>query len=150
MTQPQVPACIQLYLPIFEKTLQTQKALAFRQVSTFEMYLVETSINRLYQDGTEKAIPRSTDHETQKEYYSGKKKRHSVKNNIFSDDQARVLFVSDTYEGCVHDKKISQELELTLPKGTQLFQDTCFQEYRPLGEDVLVKMLIKKFRKAFP
>ncbi len=147
MTQPQANVNIKLYLPILEKALQAQQVLPFQKVSSLKKYIEEQEIKILYQDGTERPIERSVDYETQKEYYSGKKKCHSVKNNVITDDKARILFISDTYEGKTHDKKISDELELELPKGTKLAQDTGFQGYKPKGEDIEIIMPTKKPRK---
>jgi len=147
MTQPQANKNIQLYLPILEQALQSQKVLPFQKVSSLKKYLEENQIKILYQDGTERPIERSIDDETQKEYYSGKKKHHSVKNNVITDDSAKILFISDTYEGKVHDKKISDEIGLDLPKGTKLYQDTGFQGYRPKGENIEIIMPLKKPRK---
>jgi hypothetical protein len=147
MNQPQANVNIKLYLPILEEALRTQQVLPFQKVSSLKKYIEEQKIKIVYQDGTERPIERSVDYETQKEYYSGKKKAHSVKNNVITDDTAKVLFISDTYEGKTHDKKISDELELELPKGTQLAQDTGFQGYKPKGEDVEIIMPTKKTKK---
>lgn len=147
MTQPQANGTISLYLPILKEALAAQSVLPFEKVSQLGKYLQTHQIGVIYQDGTERRIERSSDYETQKEYYSGKKKQHSVKNNVISDDTAKILFISDTYEGKVHDKKISDEMELHLPKGTKVCQDTGFQGYTPKGEAIGVIMPTKKTRK---
>jgi len=147
MTQPQANKNIKIYLPILEQALEVQDVLPFQKVTSLKKHLEEQEIKIVYQDGTERAIERSTDYETQKEYYSGKKKCHSVKNNVITDDKGSILFISDTYEGKTHDKKISDELELELPKGTKLCQDTGFQGYKPKGEDIEIIMPTKKPRK---
>lgn len=147
MTQPQANDFIQLYTPVLEEALRHQNALPFRTVSGLKHHLELHHIKTVYQDGTEREVPRSTDYDTQKEFYSGKKKCHSIKNNVITDDTAKVLFISDTYEGKTHDKKISDELDLSLPKGTEMYQDTGFQGYEPKGEGIVVIMPVKKPRK---
>lgn len=147
MTQPQANNFIQLYLPMLETTLKQQRFLPLQSVAHLKHYLQTHQIDTVYQDGTERPIPRSTDDQTQKEFYSGKKKCHSIKNNVITDDSAQILFVSDTYEGKTHDKKISDELELSLPDGTTIYQDTGFQGYKPEGQDIVVVMPVKKPRK---
>ena len=147
LDQPQANGYLQLYLPILEASLSAQKVLPIEKVTHLKDYLETRQIKTIYQDGVEREIPRSTDYETQKEYYSGKKKQHNVKNNVITSDTAEVLFVSPTYEGKVHDKKISDELDLTLPVGTTIYQDTGFQGYKPGGEDIKVMMPTKKPRK---
>ncbi|MDR1382151.1 MAG: transposase family protein, partial [Tannerella sp.] len=61
----------------------------------------------LLHDGTEREIPRPQDEEVQKEKYSGKKKRHTVKNAVIIGCSCMILFVSQTLQGSVHDKKIA-------------------------------------------
>lgn len=58
-------------------------------------------------DATERPINRPSDNHVQEEYYSGKKKQLTVKNQVFvSPKTARILAVSDTVEGKRHDKKL--------------------------------------------
>ncbi|MFR6074477.1 transposase family protein [Phocaeicola coprocola] len=40
--------------------------------------------------------------------YSGKK-NHSIKNNLLCTNNLRIVWLSSTYEGHVHDKKICDE-----------------------------------------
>jgi len=54
----------------------------------------------------------------------------------------RILWLSDTVEGSVHDKKICDNQPLHLPLGISLWQDTGFQGHHPEG--VNVKMTTKK------
>ena len=83
-------------------------------------------------DGTERPIQRPKDAEQQKEYYSGKKKSHTVKNNLIPDvDERLVRYLSDTYAGRIHDKKICDEEDYTFPPGCGLFKDTGFQGFEP-------------------
>jgi hypothetical protein len=51
-------------------------------------------------------IPRPVDEDAQKEKYSGKKKKHTVKNAVIISCCRMVLFVSQTCHGSVHDRKI--------------------------------------------
>lgn len=57
-------------------------------------------------DGTEREIERPKDKTKQKDYYSGKKKEHTVKNQIIiNPKKKRILYVSKTITGRIHDKK---------------------------------------------
>ena len=58
------------------------------------------------------------------------KKKHSVKNNVLTNILCKVLFLTDTVEGKRHDKKLADETEYTLPKGSKLAQDTGFQGFK--------------------
>jgi len=83
-------------------------------------------------DGTERRIQRPKDSEKQKIFYSGKKKCHTVKNNIIADAASKkVICLSDTYEGKKHDKKISDDENPIFPKDSSLFKDTGFQGCEP-------------------
>lgn len=88
-------------------------------------------------DGTERPINRPKDKDDQKTYYSGKKKGHTVKNNVITNRDGKVLYLSDTYEGKKHDKKIADEEGYCFPPGSKLLQDTGFQGFRPDGVTIL-------------
>ena len=64
------------------------------------------------------------------------KKTHSIKNNLLCTDNRRIVWLSSTYEGHVHDKKICDEEPLLLPKGIRLWQDTGFIGHRPDGVEI--------------
>lgn len=94
-------------------------------------------------DGTERRRQRPSDEEEQKNYYSGKKKTHTFKNIIIGGMNTRkVNYLSQTYEGKKHDKKIADEENPTFPKGISLFKDTGFQGYEP--EEVITFQPEKK------
>ena len=93
-------------------------------------------------DGTERPINRPKDPADRKRYYSGKKKAHTVKNNIISERQGKVVYLSDTYEGKKHDKKIADEERVEFPDGSSVWQDTGFQGFAPAG--VTIKQPKKK------
>ena len=84
-------------------------------------------------DGTERPINRPKDPDDQKTYYSGKKKKHTVKNNVITNRGGKVLYLSDTYEGKKNDKKIADEEGYHFPPGSKLLKDTGFQGYEPEG-----------------
>jgi hypothetical protein len=81
-------------------------------------------------DGTERPIQRSCDYEFQKEQFSGKK-RHCIKNNVLTDMNGKILFLSQTYNGSVHDKRICNLQPLSLPWGINLWQGTGFVGHNP-------------------
>nr|WP_025181103.1 transposase family protein [Leptospira interrogans] len=47
-------------------------------------------------DGTERPIRRPTNKDLQKEFYSGKKKKHTIKNLILTNKDKVILFLSNT------------------------------------------------------
>ena len=65
-----------------------------------------------------------------------------MKNNLLCNPERRILWLSKTFEGHVHDKKIADEQPLHLPSGIILWQDTGFLGHKP--ENVILKMPAKK------
>ena len=87
-------------------------------------------------DGTERRRQRPTDQEDQKRFYSGKKKTHTVKNNlIVTLGKRRVEYLGSTCEGKKHDKIICDEERHEFPEGSILYKDTGYQGYEPSGVD---------------
>ena len=65
------------------------------------------------------------------------KKTHTVKNNVVSGFDNRILYLSPTYAGSVHDKHICDEEPLQLPDGINVWQDTGYQGHSPENACVL-------------
>src|SRR5271157_2349297 len=77
-------------------------------------------------DGTERRVPRPQDARQQKRLYSGKKKCHTRKNLLVIDQTLHIVYLSPTYPGTVHDKRIADENPYPLPEGSILWQDLGF------------------------
>jgi DDE superfamily endonuclease/Helix-turn-helix of DDE superfamily endonuclease len=83
-------------------------------------------------DSTERRIQRPQDALEQQEKYSGKKKAHTVKNNLIIDLEERLVrYLSQTFAGRIHEKRICDEEDYVFPPGCVLFQDTGFQGFAP-------------------
>lgn len=81
-------------------------------------------------DGSESEILRPVNHEDQKDKYSGKKKRHTVKNAVVTTVTGCMPFVGATVPGHVHNKRIADE-QYVLPKEWTVYQYTGYVGYRP-------------------
>lgn len=125
MSQPKANQWIHFLLPILQLALSKTNSLPCRDMKEFSQ---EDSTLFLH-DGTERPILRPKNKELQKEFYSGKKKKHTVKNNVLADENCRVVFLTPTVEGKKHDKKLADESCYELPKGSRLLQDTGFQGF---------------------
>ncbi|HYT45028.1 MAG TPA: transposase family protein [Methylomirabilota bacterium] len=80
-------------------------------------------------DSTERAIQRPKDKEKQKQYYSGKKKHHTVKNQIFVHPKTKkILAVSATVEGKRSDKTlfVDDSAYTELPPGAKGMADKAY------------------------
>jgi DDE superfamily endonuclease/Helix-turn-helix of DDE superfamily endonuclease len=83
-------------------------------------------------DGTERRRQRPKKPEKQALHYSGKKKAHADKNVlVVSGHSQAVLFLSQTYAGKTHDKRIADEAGLRYPAEATLYKDAGFQGYEP-------------------
>jgi hypothetical protein len=101
---------------------------------------------RLIIDGTERRRQRPKSPEKQALHYSGKKKTHSDKNVVIAGVRSqRIGFLSQTYAGKTHDKKIADQEGISYPPGAVLYKDTGFQGYEPA-----VKETCQAKKKAMP
>jgi len=83
-------------------------------------------------DGTERRRQRPKRAEKQALHYSGKKKTHSDKNVVIATvKKKRVSFLSQTYPGKTHDKKVAEKEKIRYPEDMTLLKDTGFQGYEP-------------------
>jgi hypothetical protein len=83
-------------------------------------------------DGTERRRQRPKEAKKQALHYSGKKKIHSDKNVVIATvKKKRVSFLSQTYPGKTHDKKVAETESIVYPNHMTLLKDTGFQGYKP-------------------
>ncbi|MBF0242693.1 MAG: transposase [Desulfamplus sp.] len=133
ISQPKANLWIHYLMPILALSLNKLKAMPSRAMQ--DIHEEEASVYS--HDGTERPIQRPKDSEKQKEYYSGKKKTHTVKNNIVANASCEIIFLTPTVEGKKHDKKIADESEYKLPEGSILLQDTGFQGFSVPNVEIL-------------
>lgn len=85
-------------------------------------------------DGTERPIQRPKDRQRQQEYYSGRKKRHTVKNIVITEKKSgRILGLGRTQPGRMHDKAAADAAEYRFPPGSHIWEDTGFEGFHPAG-----------------
>lgn len=75
-------------------------------------------------DVTEQVIERPS--KKQKHYFSGKKRRHTLKTEIRITSDGCITNISKSYKGKVHDFKIHKESEF-IPIGTRVYADSGYQ-----------------------
>ena len=59
------------------------------------------------------------------------KKKHTIKNNLLTEPDQYILYLSETYEGTVHDKKICDVEEYHFPDDFLLRYDLGYIGYKP-------------------
>jgi hypothetical protein len=94
------------------KDSQSSEARISNAIDFFEKY---PDLQDVSTDATEQQCHRSENYETQKNFYSGKKKRHTIKTQFSVSRTGKILDVSDMYGGSIHDKTITDK-EKTIQK----------------------------------
>lgn len=131
--QPQANAWIHRLSPVLKAALGYDLQLPARQPQDIQAVLEAWPGLACIIDGTERPIRRPQDAERQTANYSGKKKRHTRKNNVITDQRTgKVKALSPTVEGKRHDKKLADEQDGAFPPGSTLWKDTGFQGYEPI------------------
>ncbi len=118
------------FLPVLTKTLGKELVLPKRKISSpEEFFKLFPEAKEVFIDGTERPRRRPKDAEKQKRNYSGKKKRHTMKNIVVNDDERRILVVSETREGKIHDYRMFKESEIPrgIPDSVVCWFDNGFQ-----------------------
>ena len=124
MSQSKVSEWLMFLLPVLEKSLAQMGFLAQEGFS----YNAQKDIESSYfsADVSEREIARNLDYQAQKEEYSGKQKKHTVKNLVICNDNKEIVFLSELYEGSTHDKTILDDLEIET-QGRNILLDLGFQ-----------------------
>jgi hypothetical protein len=128
-------------LPILEKTLGRKLVLPKRRIgSVEEFFVLFPETKEVILDGVERPTVRSQKAKQQNKHYSGKKKRHTRKNLVLVNSKRRILLVTPTKHGKVHDKKMSDKnmLAIRIPEEISLLVDTGFQGIQKQHENTLI------------
>jgi len=137
MSQPQANDWIQRLSPILRTALGYDLQLPERSPRNIKTLLESCPGLEFILDGSERPIRRPKDQERQKLNYSGKKRRHTRKNNLITDKRTgKIKGLSPTAEGKRHDKKLADEQGAVFPPDSRLWQDSGFQGYRPQNVSV--------------
>jgi len=136
MGQSQANEWIHVLSPVLRVALGYDLQLPARTPSDIKAVLESCPGLEFIIDGTERPIRRPQAKSRQQSHYSGKKKRHTVKNNVITDKKTgKIKGLSPTVEGKRHDKKLADEQDGAFPSGSKLWKDTGFQGYEPKNVD---------------
>jgi hypothetical protein len=135
LSQPGVNYWIHRLLPVLRDALDSLGVLPQRDPKEFARSQGSSGIGpRLIIDGTERRRQRPKNPEKQALHYSGKKKTHTDKNVVIVNlPRKSIGFLSRTYAGKTHDKKIADREGVSYPPKAELYKDTGFQGYEPAG-----------------
>ena len=121
---------VKTFMPLLEKALGRAVVMPKRKINSIEEFINSFSeIKDIFIDGTERRIQRPLKTKNQKKKYSGKKKTHTRKNTIICDENKRVLCISPSKDGKIHDLqqlKKSQLIE-SIPSEVAIWVDKGYQ-----------------------
>lgn len=121
---------VKKYQPLLEQCLKKAMVLPKRKISTpEELYQLLPGIKDLLIDGVERKVLRAKKPKTATKCYSGKKKTHTRKNIVGCDEKRRIIFLSKSKNGKLHDKKALDKtcLPEVLPKELTVWVDKGFR-----------------------
>jgi len=122
-----------------------------RKIQLEEENLTEEELVEIFVDATEQQIRRPK--RKQKKYYSGKKKKHTIKNQLVVTVKGKILSVSPSTAGSKHDKRLHDETKLIYGKNVRPISDLGYfgtgGMTMPIKKSKLKKLTIedKKFNK---
>jgi len=93
-------------------------------------------------DVTEQGIERPS--KKQKHYFSGKKRKHTLKTEIRVTSDGRITNISKSYKGKTHDFKIHKESD-PIPMGSRVYADSGYQGINKRSKNARIP--IKKSKK---
>jgi len=97
-----------------------------------------------FTDATEQEIPRPKDKQKRKDYYSGKKKKHTIKTQITNNKKGLILHISKSVEGKKHDYTLFKEHPPPIPKNIERNHDSGYQGIKKDFPELKVKIPYKK------
>lgn len=109
--------------------------LARKITITKDRTLTQEEVIKILADVTEQ--PTQRPEKKQKKYYSGKKKRHTLKAEIIMQDNGKILSVSRTATGRTHDFRIRKEGKPP-PGNSEKYADSGYQGWQKIAEDVVL------------
>jgi len=133
--------------PILEKTLGKTLCLPKRKIRTLEEFIkLIPKAKDLFIDGTERPTQRPKNLKKQIDNYSGKKKIHTKKNLVISDEKNKIAYLGRTVNGKKHDYSMfKNEFDpKNIPKNIALWMDKGFVGVRKDYPDANVVMPKKK------
>jgi hypothetical protein len=116
-------------LPVLERALGRVVSLLKRQVRSVEEFLqLFPEVKDVFVDGTERPVQRPRKSKNLRRKYSGKKKKHTHKNTVLCDENSRILAVSPTKGGRIHDSKQLRKSGLIeqIPKDVAIWADKAY------------------------
>lgn len=119
-------------LPVLKAALGREIALPARPPASMDALCRQCPDLTFLLDATERPIQRPGHAERQRQHYSGKKKRHTVKNTVVTDAKGRrIVYLGATARGSTHDKTQAETDAPPFPPDSRGGADLGYQGYHP-------------------
>jgi hypothetical protein len=115
MSQGKVSLWVKQLSALLEQALEQMGKTPKGEINKFYNFLNTYLEVSMFMDVTQRRIGRSKDYQVQKEYYSGKKRCHTIKNLLITNLAGEIIYLGETFEGSIHDKTIYEQAELCFP-----------------------------------
>lgn len=139
--QSQASAWAIRLLPVLQAALGRELMLPARKTATLDALKAQCPDLVFLLDATERPIPRPQDAERQTACYSGKKKRHTLKNTVVAHATGRkVVFLGETTAGSRHDKRLVEDDAPPFPPGSRVPSDSGYQGYAVEGVSIITPL----------
>lgn len=138
-----------LLMRVLKNTLGREWVLPKRKIRSMEEFLEAfPEVKDVFGDGTERRIERPQKARSERKAYSGKKKAHTRKNLIVSDERKRILFVSPTKSGRRHNKRLADKMSFLerIPGNVCFWGDFAFQGVHYIHPNVYIPKRATKKR----
>jgi hypothetical protein len=141
LCQSQASAWVLRLLPVLQTALGRELVLPTRRTATLEELTAHCPELVFVLDATERPIPRPQDPARQTACYSGKKKRHTLKNTVVTNATGRtIVFLGATTAGSRHDKRVAEEDAPPFPPGSRVPSDSGYQGYTVEGVSIITPL----------
>jgi hypothetical protein len=139
MSQAKVSVWVKQLSSLLQQALEQMGKTPKREVNKFYNFLYAYFEVIMFMDVTERKIGRSRDNQLQKEHYSGKKGCHTLKNLLITNLAGEIIYLGESFEGSIHDKKIYEQAQLCFPdQGHCLWVDLGFLGIEAAGVKVFM------------
>ena len=135
--EPLVKNCIPLPQKLYNLTRR------LRTVEEVEQYFPGF---KAFIDSTEQEIQRPKDKRKRKNYYSGKKKRHTVKTQLMVNAEGKILHKSKYKKGRQHDYSVYKDEHPLTPTNVENYYDLGYQGVETDFPNMKIVLPIKKKR----
>jgi len=134
--------------PLMEGCLPTPKKMKkkVKRIGTLEELEKMFPELKAFVDGTEQEIPRPKNRRRRKSYYSGKKKKHTVKLQVITNKDGLIIDKSKHHKGRVHDYDMFKKRKSRLPPDVELGGDSGYQGIQEDFPNLKSRIPIKKPR----